>query len=212
MNYPKEWDKLPLKERKRKIKKFKKEQVFIAKQKLAKKSKFLFITIASIVIALMIAVIAMAVKIKATQSIEGLSEYNISDWKHVTTEVDYPQSPPVGGNHYPNWVSCNGDVYDKEIDDERAVHGLEHGAVWITYKEDEVPQEDIDLLEKKVKNYTFMSPYAEQNSPIVLTAWGYQLELDDANDPRVNDFIDKFRQGPQTPEPGATCNSNTFGM
>lgn len=211
MNYPKEWDTLPSKERKKKIKKLKKEQMQLAEQKQAKKNKILFIAGASIILALIIYVIATAV-VKNTRTIEGLAEYNISDWKHVTTEVDYPQSPPVGGDHHPNWVACNGEIYDEELDEERAVHGLEHGAVWITYKEGEVSQEDIESLEKKVKNYTFMSPYSNQSSPVVLTAWGYQLELDDANDPRVDYFIDKFRQGPQTPEPGATCNSNTFGM
>jgi len=211
MNYPKEWDELPKKERKKKLKQLKREQERLAVQKQAKKNRFLFLTSATLVIALITYAIVMVV-IKNTRTIEGLAEYNISDWKHVTTEVDYPQSPGVGGDHHPNWVSCNGDIYDEELDVERAVHALEHGAVWITYIEGEVSEEDIETLEKKVKNYTFMSPYSEQDAPIVLTAWGYQLELDDASDPRVDYFIDQFRQGPQTPEPGATCNTNAFGM
>lgn len=211
MNYPKEWDDLPPKERKKKIKKLKKEQERLAEQKQAKKNKILFIAGASVVFALIAYAIVMTV-MKNTRTIEGLAEYNIRDWKHVNTEVDYPQSPPVGGDHHPNWVSCNGDVYDEELDLERAVHALEHGAVWITYKEGELSKEDLDSLEKKIKNYTFMSPYSDQDAPLVLTAWGYQLELEDAQDPRVDFFIDKFRQGPQTPEPGATCNTNGFGM
>jgi hypothetical protein len=211
MNYPKEWDELPANERKKKIKKFKKEEVRFSEQRRKKKYKILSVSAVSIIIALIIYTIVLAV-IKDTRAIEGLSEYNVPEWKHVSTFVEYPQSPPVGGDHHPNWVSCNGDVYDKELDQERAVHALEHGAVWITYKEGEVSQEGIESLTKMVKNYTFMSPYSKQNSPIVLTAWGVQLELDDAEDPRVDYFIDKFRQGPQTPEPGATCNSNNFGM
>lgn len=211
MNYPKEWDELPKKERKKRIKKLKKEQERLAEQKRAKNNKLMFLTVTILAVAL-ITYLIVTVVVKNTRTIEGLAEYDISDWKHVTTEVDYPQSPPVGGDHYPNWVSCNGDVYDEEIEPEWAVHALEHGAVWITYQKGVVSQEDIESLEKKVKNYTFMSPYSEQDSPIVLTAWGVQLELDDANDPRVDYFIDQFRQGPQTPEPGATCNTNAFGM
>ena len=52
-----------------------------------------------------------------------------------------------------------------------------------------------------------MSPYPEQASPIMLSAWGVQLAVDSADDPRVDQFLAKFRQGPQTPEPGATCNA-----
>ena len=57
-----------------------------------------------------------------------------------------------------------------------------------------------------------MSPYPEQESPIMLTAWGVQLPIDDADDPRIDQFLAKFRQGPQTPEPGATCNAIPGGM
>src|SRR5947209_2298435 len=52
---------------------------------------------------------------------------------HVDKPVSYPMTPPVGGNHNPVWQNCNGNVYDKAIRDENAVHSLEHGAVWVTY-------------------------------------------------------------------------------
>ena len=39
----------------------------------------------------------------------------------------------------------------------------------------------------------------------VLTAWGVQLELDSADDNRITTFLDRYVQGPQTPEIGATC-------
>src|SRR5690606_10180844 len=49
--------------------------------------------------------------------------------RHVREAVDDPVRPPVGGDHNPVWVNCNGDVYDKEIREANAVHSLEHGAV-----------------------------------------------------------------------------------
>ncbi len=52
---------------------------------------------------------------------------------HVTKTVKYPMEPPVGGNHNPVWMNCNGDVYGKAINNMNAVHSLEHGAVWVTY-------------------------------------------------------------------------------
>lgn len=50
-----------------------------------------------------------------------------------------------------------------------------------------------------------MSPDKEQAGTIVLSAWGKQLTVDKADDPRVAQFFTKYVQGPQTPEPGAAC-------
>jgi hypothetical protein len=78
----------------------------------------------------------------------------------------------------------------------------------VTYT-DEVSQADIDALAAKVEGqpYSFMSPYPGQDSPIVLTAWGVQLGVDSADDPRIDEFLTTYRAGAQTPEPGATCES-----
>lgn len=138
--------------------------------------------------------------------IEGVQTFGELTREHTTDDVDYPQSPPVGGDHDPQWVDCTGTVYDEPLRNENAVHALEHGAVWVTYN-DAASQADIDALASKVEGqpYSFMSPYPDQESPIVLTAWGVQLALDSADDPRVNEFLTTYRSGPQTPEPGATC-------
>ena len=50
-----------------------------------------------------------------------------------------------------------------------------------------------------------MSPYPGQDAPIILTAWGRQLKVQDASDPRIDAFLRAFVLGPQTPEPGAPC-------
>ncbi len=44
---------------------------------------------------------------------------------------------------------------------------------------------------------------------MVLTAWGIQLEVDEADDGRIAEFIDRYQQGPQTPELGASCSDGT---
>ncbi|MEU5524153.1 DUF3105 domain-containing protein [Streptomyces sp. NPDC047860] len=125
---------------------------------------------------------------------------------HVTRAVDYPVTPPVGGDHNPVWMNCNGDVYTDEINDTNAVHSLEHGAVWVTYNAD-ADKADVDALAAKVKKtpYTLMSPVDGQKDPIMLTAWGHQRAVTGADDPDVNAFLEKFVQGRQTPEPGAAC-------
>lgn len=142
------------------------------------------------------------------KTIQGLKEVEKKDRNHVQTAVQYPESPAMGGNHNPVWVGCNGVSYGEPVQNEKAVHALEHGAVWVTYQPT-LKQSEIDTLESKVKSsvYTFSSPYSEQTSPIVLTAWGKQLAVNDTSDARLEQFLIKFRKGEQTPEPGATCAS-----
>jgi hypothetical protein len=117
--------------------------------------------------------------------------------------ADYPVPPP-GGVHWDTWQNCG--VYEEPIETGHALHSLEHGAVWITYSP-ELSEGAIASLQERVddQGYLLLSPYPGQPSPVVLTAWGVQLQLDDANDGRIDQFIDRYRQGPYTPEPGAAC-------
>jgi hypothetical protein len=131
---------------------------------------------------------------------------------HVQTAVKYPMKPPVGGDHNPVWMNCDGDVYKSAIPDVNAVHALEHGAVWVTYN-DKAPAADVKTLGEKVAKtpYSLMSPYKDQAGAIMLSAWGKQVTVDSASDPRVNQFFTKYVQGPQTPEPGAACTGGKAG-
>ncbi|MCB5170036.1 DUF3105 domain-containing protein [Streptomyces bambusae] len=125
---------------------------------------------------------------------------------HVTKAVSYEMNPPVGGDHNPAWMNCDGDVYKKALPKENAVHSLEHGAVWVTYS-DKAPAAEVKKLEEKVAKtpYTLMSPVKDQAGAIMLSAWGKQVTVDGAGDPRVAQFFGKYVNGPQTPEPGAAC-------
>ncbi|MCG6493967.1 DUF3105 domain-containing protein [Kitasatospora sp. A2-31] len=138
--------------------------------------------------------------------IAGVQTFGKLGRTHVQTPVAYPQTPPVGGDHSPVWLDCNGAVYTRPVPDENAVHSLEHGAVWITYNDQASPA-DVAALAAKVqgKPYTFMSPYPAEQGKITLTAWGNQLVVDSPTDPRVDAFLAQYVQGPQTPEPGAPC-------
>lgn len=122
---------------------------------------------------------------------------------HGEGEQKYPMTPGAGGKHHPAWANCG--VYDKEIPQQYAVHSLEHGAVWITTNA-QTSAADKDALKSKAnQDYMLMSPLSAQTDPVVLTAWGHQLRVNNASDPRIDEFISEYRQGPQTPEPGASC-------
>jgi hypothetical protein len=138
----------------------------------------------------------------------GVKSYSGLTQNHVTTDVKYKQNPPVGGDHNPVWLNCG--IYTSPVKNENAVHDLEHGAVWITYLPT-LPAADIAKLTKVAKGQTYLdlSPYPGLPAPVVVSAWGKQLVLTGASDPRLEAFIKKYKQGPQTPEPGAACTGGT---
>jgi hypothetical protein len=151
-------------------------------------------------------------KADAAKSIEGIVVKDFPSRNHVQSVVNYPDSPPFGGDHDPTWADCNGTVYPAPIRNENAVHMLEHGAVWITYKPD-LPADQVDALKKKVDGvgYMALSPYPGLKSAVSLQSWGHQLFVDSATDPRVTEFIDDLRlNSVTTPEYGADCSQPSF--
>jgi len=141
-------------------------------------------------------------------SLAAVKTFSYPASQHTTEEQTYTENPPVGGPHNPQWLNCG--VYDAPVPNENAVHSMEHGAVWITYAPD-LPADAVDTLKQDVSGdaYTVLSPYPGLPSPIVLSAWNNQLQVTDAEDPRIDAFLAKFVQGAQTPEPGALCSNGT---
>jgi hypothetical protein len=131
-------------------------------------------------------------EIEGVETFEGLSQ------EHAEGPIDYPQDPPVGGPHAEEWQSCG--FYDEPVGNENAVHSLEHGAIWITYQPD-LPADQVDILRDLAEqsDYILVSPYPDLPAPVVATAWGKQLRLDSADDPRLQQFIQAYiEQGPGT--------------
>jgi len=134
----------------------------------------------------------------------GTDSFPVAERAHVQRPVAYGQVPPVGGDHAPIWQNCG--FYDFQLRNENAVHSLEHGAVWITYRSD-LPEEQVSALRELAhrRDYILVSPYPDLPAPVVASAWGKQLRLDSADDPHLEEFISAFRLGRQAPEPGERC-------
>jgi|SRR5215208_4677522 len=129
---------------------------------------------------------------------------------HSDDPVAYEQTPPVGGDHNVIWQ--NQGFYEEPVPNEKAVHTLEHGAVWITYDPD-LPQDQKERLRQMVEGeYCLLaSPYQDLPAPIVASAWGKQLQLQSIDEPKLADrlaeFILAYRKGPQTPEDSGRCSN-----
>ncbi|MHB8451912.1 MAG: DUF3105 domain-containing protein [Mycobacteriales bacterium] len=163
-----------------------------------------------------------------TTGIQGVVAYDTTGWptdsnngpaakalphNHVTGPVTYSVTPPVGGDHNGAWMTCG--VYDQPVPVERAVHNLEHGAVWITYQPSLPPAEVGQLRAFEARQsvvgstgsrYVDLTPFPGLPTPIVISSWGFQLRLSSPADPRLQQFVDKFRASAKyTPEYGGSC-------
>src|ERR1044072_4962818 len=99
-----------------------------------------------LVIVLLVGVVGFyLVKQAKETSLGDVANYKYEAGQHVWNTVTYKETPPVGGQHNNYWQQSA--VYAKPIHNEHAVHSLEHGALWITYRPD-LPKAQVDALKK----------------------------------------------------------------
>jgi len=136
--------------------------------------------------------------------IQGVKTYSYPSGQHQPGLVTYKETPAVGGPHNPAWQNCG--VYTAPLYPSYVVHSLEHGAVSVTYRPG-LPAAQLATLGDltRARSYTLLSPVAQQPSAIMLSAWGAQLGVEDASDPRVQAFLKQYEQSKSSPEPGAPC-------
>lgn len=181
-----------------------------AEQAAAARRRVIWITAAIVVVVLALGGGITALVLHDRQPAVDLSAVQTftETRNHVDGTVTYAQTPPAGGDHNPVWLNCG--IYTSPVANENAVHDLEHGAVWITYQPT-LAKADIDKLTKYAKGQTYLdlSPYPNLPAPVVASAWGKQIKLTGADDPRLKAFVKKYKQGSQTPEPGSPCTGGT---
>ncbi len=171
----------------------------------SKRPRMRTLLIAGVVLAVLLGgLIALVLLDLGQQAPRGVREFSYKPAEHTDAPVAYRESPPVGGPHNPLWQNCG--FYSEPVRSENAVHSMEHGAVWITYQPN-LPTEQVDILRKlgSEQDYVLVSPYPGLPTPVVASAWNNQLRLEGVEDPNLERFVRFFRQGPQTPEPGAGC-------
>jgi hypothetical protein len=134
---------------------------------------------------------------------KGIEVYPATTNASVEGPIEYERHPPTNGDHAPIWQNCG--FYEKPIEDRHAVHSLDHGVVWITYRPN-LPEQQIEVLRSYGnENYVIVSPYPGQDAPVTATSWRVQLELNGANDPRLKHFVNEFRISELAPLSGNRC-------
>ena len=134
---------------------------------------------------------------------EGVRTYPATTNRNLNESITYDQDPPTNGDHAPYWQNCG--FYSSPVENEAAVHSLDHGAVWVTYQPD-LPDDQVAILRDLARQeYVLVSPYPGLSATVVATAWRNQLELTGADDPRLQQFVDQFRVSETAPRSGNGC-------
>ncbi len=121
---------------------------------------------------------------------------------------EYNSNPPTSGPHYEKWESKG--VYKEQQPDERFIHNLEHGYIWISYRPGTAPE-----IIKQLENFygfgkkIVVEPRKENDKTIALAAWNWLDKFDPESKEKLNnnelkrisDFIDTYIG--QGPEPNA---------
>ena len=137
--------------------------------------------------------------------VPGTQEFPIVSRVHIqesTSGSGYNSNPPSSGPHWPSPAKVG--IYDTAEADERYIHNLEHGYIWISYRPD-AGDELINKLKEIIKADDWkivMTPREKDDLKIALVAWGRVLNLDSLDEAKVKDFIKTYRnRGPErTPD------------
>lgn len=110
----------------------------------------------------------------------------------------YNSNPPTSGWHYV--VPADWGVYDKPLVDEQALHNLEHGGIWISYKGiDDQTKENLNKIAKANSGSVIMSPREANDSKIILASWTRLEKLDGYDEAKILEFISRNKN--KSPEP-----------
>lgn len=110
--------------------------------------------------------------------------------------------PPAGGPHYP--IPESPGTFDRPVDDGKAIHSLEHGIVWITYRADLVSAKDLEVLRGVAAAHArdvLLSPRPQNSAAASVVSWGRRLNL---ASPVSREAVEAFvvTNVNKSPEPG----------
>ena len=139
-----------------------------------------------------------------------IEQFPVESASHVQGGVDYPNRPPVGGDHDPCWAPYG--IHETELNDENWVHNLEHGAVVFLYKCPEGCEDERAVLESVAASVTpdttLVTPYSLMTSRVAAVSWAWRLTMGCADEAQLLDFYESHvGQAPEdtTSAPPGSC-------
>jgi len=135
---------------------------------------------------------------------EGTETIQVTGNQHVAGTIYAANEIPAGGNMDSAWQNCG--FYGNQVRAESVVHSMEHGAVWVAF-DPELSADEIDSLRRFASRSekVVVSPVPGISSPVIVSAWGFQLDISDLDDSRLDQFVNEFSGSSDAPEPGGRC-------
>ena len=162
------------------------------KKKILKKylSWIIYLISAGIIIYGLIFIVQQPKSVRPGQAIPIQSRNHISE---NAPNPKYNSNPPTSGPHA---SPVKGGFYSGELRDRNVVHNLEHGFVWITYKNvDDKTLTKLEQIAKQFSGSVVISKREANDSPIALASWGRleKLKAGAFNERLIINFIIKNR-------------------
>jgi len=110
----------------------------------------------------------------------------------------YNSNPPTSGWHYA--ATATWGFHNTELPDELVVHNLEHGGIWISYKDTEDTEvvDGLVALAREYRTKVIVTHRPRNDSRIAVAAWGRLMKLDRFDRTAIVDFINRFKnKGPE---------------
>lgn len=110
----------------------------------------------------------------------------------------YNSNPPTSGPHYAQDAEWG--VYQEVLPDEQLIHSLEHGGIWISYKDiDTQTKDQLETISREYPQAVIVTPRPNADAKISLASWGRLEKLDSFDQDKIISFIKANKN--KSPEP-----------
>lgn len=111
----------------------------------------------------------------------------------------YNSNPPTSGPHYIQPAEWG--IYENPLPDEQLVHNLEHGGIWISYKNiDPETKSKLEAIAKANSGIIF-TPRSTNDQTIAIASWRHLETMDSYDETKILEFIRANKN--KSPEPEA---------
>lgn len=128
---------------------------------------------------------------------EEINDLGVAHINATDDHDPYNSNPATSGPHAGPAPMGFSEV---ELLEENAIHNLEHGGIWITYKD--LTDDEVDSLRTIAKQYPLsvvISPRPENDARVTLSSWNRRQEIDGVDEKAIVTYIRKNRN--KSPEP-----------
>lgn len=110
----------------------------------------------------------------------------------------YNSNPPTSGWHTPQAAPWG--AFRTVMADEILVHNLEHGGIWISYRDptDTALVGKLEALASRYRSKVIVTPRPRNDAPIAVAAWTKLLKLQAFDEAAIVKFIETYKnRGPE---------------